>query len=65
MSKRKDDHFADEIFKHIFLNRKSHILIQILLNFVPDGPNNKCPALVQKMAWYRTGDKPVCQLMVV
>ena len=52
---------ADDIFKCIFMNEKFCILIQIPLKFVPKGPINNKPALVQIMAWRRTGDKPLSE----
>ena len=54
-------HFADDPFKRIlriFLNETLRISIKISLNFVPKGPINDIPALVQIMAWRRWGDKP-------
>ena len=44
-------HFADDIFKCIFLNEN------LLMH------NN--PALVQIMAWRRSGDKPLSKPMIV
>ena len=44
-------HFPDDIFKCIFLNEDVRISIQISLKFVPKGPINSIPALVQIMAW--------------
>ena len=32
---------------------------RISLKFVPKGPINNIPALVQIMAWRRSGDKPL------
>ena len=52
-------HFADNIFKCIFLNENAWIRIKISLKFVPQGPINNIPALVQIMAWRRPGDKPL------
>ena len=54
-------HFADEIFKWIFLNENVWIWIpiKITLKFVPQGPINNIPALVQIMVWRRPGDKPL------
>ena len=46
-------HLADDIFKYIFLNENVWILINILLKFIPKGPINNIPALVQMMAWRR------------
>ena len=48
---------ADGIFKCIFLNENFRISIQISLKFVPKGPIDNKSALVQVMAWCRTGDK--------
>ena len=41
------------------------IPIQISLKFVPKGPINIIPALLQIMAWRRPGDKPLSEPMVV
>ena len=57
--RRNGRHFADDIFKRIFLNENIWILIKISLKFVPKGSINNIPALVQIMAWRRPGDKPV------
>ena len=58
-------HFAEDIFKCIFLNENVWIPIQISLKFVPQGPINNIPALVQVMAWRRPGDKPLSGPMMV
>ena len=58
-------HFADDIFKYIFLNENGWIPIKISLKFVPKGRINNIPALVQIMAWRRTGDKPLSEPMMV
>ena len=58
-------HFADDIFKCIFLNENVRILIKISLRFVPKGPINNIPSLVQIMAWRRPGDKPLSEAMMV
>ena len=42
--------FPDDIFKCIFVNENVGIPIKISLKFVPRGPINNIPALVQKMA---------------
>ena len=39
-------HFADDIFKCIFVNENACILIEISLNFVPKGSIDNKPALV-------------------
>ena len=43
-------HFADDIFKCIFFNEMAWIPIKMSLKFVPKGPINNIPALVQMMA---------------
>ena len=58
-------HFADDIFKCIFVNENVWIPIKISLKFVPKGPNNNIPALVQIMAWRRPGDKALSEPMMV
>ena len=58
-------HFPNDIFKCIFLNENILISIKILLNFVPKGPMNNIPALVQIMVWRRSGDKPLSEPMMV
>ena len=58
-------HFADDIFKCIFLNENVWISIKILLKFVPKGPINNIPSLVQIMAWRHPGDKPLSEAMMV
>ena len=58
-------HFADDIFKCIFLNENVSIAIKISLKFVPKGPINNNLALVQIMAWRRPGDKPLSEPMMV
>ena len=58
-------HSADDIFKCIFLNENMWIPIEISLKFVPKGPINNIPALVQIMAWRRPDDKPLSEAMMV
>ena len=58
-------HFADDIFKGIFLNENVWIPIKFSLKFVPKGPINNIPALVQIMAWRRPGDMPLSEPMLV
>ena len=58
-------HFADDIFKCIFLNENVWIPSKTSLKFVPKGPINNIPALVQIMAWRRPDDKPLSELMTV
>ena len=57
--------FADDIFKCIFFNENWCILIEISLKYARKGPIGNDPALVQIMAWRRTGDKPLSEPMVV
>ena len=57
-------HFPDDTFKHIFVNENCCILMKISLRFVPHGPINNILALVQIMAWRRSGDKPLSGPMV-
>ena len=57
--------FADNTFRCIFLNENVRISIKISLKFVPKGPINNIPSLVQIMAWRRSGDKPLSEPMMV
>ena len=50
--------------KCIFLDEDLRILIQISLKFVPRGPINNTPALVQIMAWCHSGTKPLSEPML-
>ena len=58
-------HFADDIFKCIFLNENIWIPIKISLKFVPKGSINNILALVQIMAWRRPGDKALSEPMMI
>ena len=58
-------HFAEDIFKYIFLNENVWIPIKISLKFLPKCRINNVPALVQIMAWRRPGDKPLSEPMMV
>ena len=55
---------TDDNFKCIFLNENDRIPIRISLKFVPRSAINNKPGLVQVMAWRRTGDKPLPELML-
>ena len=55
---------ADGILKWIFMNENGRIPIQISLKLVTKSPINNKPALVQVMAWHRTGDKPLPEPML-
>ena len=57
--------FADDTFIRIFLNENVRISIKVSLKFVPKGQSNNIQALVQIMAWCRSGDKPLSEPMVV
>ena len=60
----QNGHFADDIFKCIFLNEDVLISIKIPLKFIPNGHISNIPALVQIMAWRRPGDKPLSDPMM-
>ena len=55
---------ADDIFNCIFLNENDRIPIQISLRYVPRSPIDNKSALVQVMAWRRTGEKPLPEPMM-
>ena len=55
---------TDDTFKCIFLNENTRIPIWIALKFVPMSPIDNKPALVHVMAWRRTGDKPLPEVML-
>ena len=63
--RRNEQYFADDIFKRIFFNENVWISIEISLKFVHKGPINNIPALVQIMAWRRSGDKSLSEPMMV
>ena len=54
---------TDDIFKSIF-NESAWISITISLKFVPKGPTDYKSALVQVVAWHRTGEKPLPESML-
>ena len=58
-------HFADDIFKRIFVNANVKISIKISLKFVPKSPVSNILALVQIMAWRRPGAKPLSEPVMV
>ena len=58
-------HFADDTFNRIFVNDNIRISIKFSLKFVPNGPINNIPALVQIMAWRRPGDEPLSGPVIV
>ena len=56
--------FTDNIFRCIFMNEKFYISITISLKFVPTGPIDNDPALIQIMTWCQIGDKPLSEPML-
>ena len=46
---------ADDIFKCISWNGNDRIQIQIPMKLISQGPTDNKPALVQIIAWWRTG----------
>ena len=54
---------TDETFNHIFVNENVRISIKFSLKFVPKGPINNIPALIQIMAWRHPGGKPLSEPM--
>ena len=57
-AKQNRRHFADAVSKCNFMNENVWIPMKISLKFVPKGQINDISALVQIMAWRRTGEKP-------
>ena len=57
--------FPDDILKCILLNENIFVLFKISLKFLPKGPIHNIPAMVQIMAWYRPGDKPLSEPKIV
>ena len=55
---------ADDIFKYISMNGNDKIPIPLSLKRVPRSQFDNKPALVQVMAWRRTGDKPLPEQML-
>ena len=63
---RQDDcHFADDIFKFIFLSENVWVSLKISLKFVPKVRVNNVPSPVQRMAWRRSRGKPLPEPMMV
>ena len=54
----------DDILNDIFINDFFFIFTRLSLKFVPKGSIDKKTALVQVMAWRRTGDKPLPEPML-
>ena len=56
--------FTRRHFQMHFHEWKALYLIRISLKFVPNGPINNIPALIQIMARRQSGDKPLSQSML-
>ena len=52
-------------FQKHFFNENIWVSIKISQNFVPKGPINNIPSLVQKVVWCRPGDKPLSEPIMV
>ena len=57
--------FSGRYFKCTFLNESVWVSIKISLEIVPKGSINNIPALVQRMAWRRSGDNSLSDPMMV
>ena len=57
--------FRRQCFQMHFLEWKCMNFAKISLKFVPKVPVNNIPALVHILAWRRSGDKPLSELMMV
>ena len=66
MPRQNGRHFPDDIFKCILLEWNCmNFDKKNSLKFVLKDPINNIPALVRIMAWYRPGDKPLSDPMMV
>ena len=63
-SEQNGCHWAHDIFSCIFLNKNACVMIKISLKFIPKGSIDSKSALVQVMAWYLAGTKPLPELML-
>ena len=54
-------HFADDMFRYMFLNEKLCVLIKTSPKFVPKGPIKNNPKLVYIMAWPWNRDKALSE----
>ena len=52
-------YFTDDIFKWLFLNKDFHVMIEITLNFIPQGPIDNKWILFQIVVWCQSGNKPL------
>ena len=57
--------FSRQHFEMDFLHENLWISIKISLKFLPRGPVNIIPALVQIMAWHQPGNKPLSEPLMV
>ena len=64
-SRQNGPHFPDNVFKCIFLNENVWIWIEISLKFVPKGPIDNIPKLIQLMAWHWPGNNPLSEATMV
>ena len=64
MSRQNGHHFADDVFKCIFVNGNVWISVKNSLKFVSMPPIKNIPALVQIMACRRPGDKPLSEPII-
>ena len=62
--RQNGSHFPVDVFKAIFVYEDCYILIKMSLKYVPQGPIDNIPALVQIMAWCRSGDKSLSEPMM-
>ena len=61
----KMDTITQTTFSSAFFWKKIWIPTEISLKFVPKGPINNIPSLVQIMAWRHPGNKPLSEPMMV
>ena len=60
------NNISQTTFSYVFSSMKMfEFRLKLKLKFVPKGPINNIPALVQIMAWRRSGDKPLSEPMMV
>ena len=58
-------HFADGIFKWLFMNKNVWVSLKISLKIVPKFRINNIPGLVQIMDQRRPGDKPLSEPLMI
>ena len=57
-------HYADDIFKHIFVNENSCDVIWISFKFVPHGSIDNYLEIVEEMDWHQIGNKLLSKPML-